>query len=444
MIPSEPDAVAIYGAGKEAEAALGYLAELEKPPRVVLLDDSPERARTLASRHPIAEAAERLDDLARADLLLRAPSVRPEHAAQAWAKANGAPCTTFTGWWLSRHRDRVAATVTGTKGKSTTTVLLAKLLTEAGRPTRAAGNLGVPPRIEDLGPRESVVLEMSSYQLHDAPAAAPVHLVTNLFHEHLDWHGGAEPYWRAKFSPLEIDPACVGVLRARDVKLLGEGMPNRIERIGDVALVDEDGMVLSLGGRRVEQRFPVGVAPAGVRRMNFAAALAAAAVTEKASLEALADAAVRVASAFPDLPSRQHVIGTFAGRIWIDDALATIPEATLAALERWKDAPVRLIVGGKDRGVDLSTLAEGLRARADVTVHGYAETGERLAQLLARPEVYAVRSLESAIADAFAASAPGDVILFSPAAATPEPGWSYEQRSQAFRRMAEELAKGGK
>jgi UDP-N-acetylmuramoylalanine--D-glutamate ligase len=137
------------------------------------------------------------------------------------------------------------------------------------------------------------------------------------------------------------------------------------------------------------------------------------------------------------------VIGGFAGRTWVDDALATIPEATLAALERWRDSRVRLVVGGKDRGVDLAALADRLRANRRVSVHAYGPTGERLAALLRRPDAWADRDLAATIADALAASAPGDVILFSPAAASFEPGWSYEQRSQVFRAAAERLGANG-
>jgi UDP-N-acetylmuramoylalanine--D-glutamate ligase len=436
--PSAPESVVIYGAGKEAEAALGYLAALEPAPRATLLDDSPERALALAARFPNATAAERLADVARAGLLLRAPSVRPDHAALAWAKANDVPCTTFTGWWLARHRDRVAATVTGTKGKSTTTVLLAKLLTEAGRPTRAAGNLGVPPRIADLAPGERVVLEMSSYQLHDAPIAAPVHVVTNLHREHLDWHGGAEAYWRAKLRPLESDPACFGVLRGSEAWLMKE-LANDYAVVDVAVEIGADRIASELFGVRADAPLPAGVALVGVQRLNLATALTAALATRTADPDALCAAAARVATAFPGLPSRQAVIGSFAGRTWVDDALATIPEATLAALERWKESPVRLVVGGKDRGVDLAGLAEHLRESKTVSVHAYGPTGERLAALLGRPEAWADRDLASTVADAFAASAPGDVILFSPAAASFEPGWSYEQRSAAFRTTAERL-----
>jgi UDP-N-acetylmuramoylalanine--D-glutamate ligase len=443
--PSAPDAVIIYGAGKEAEAALGYFAAQTPAPRCTLLDDSPERARALAARFPKGvAAAERLEDLRStpSTLLLRAPSVRPDHGCHAWARASGVPCTTFTGFWLARHRDRVAATVTGTKGKSTTTVLLAQILSEAGTPTSAVGNLGVPPRLDIAHPEQRFALEMSSYQLTDAPLAARVHVITNLHHEHLDWHGGFEPYWRAKRRPLELDPACFGVLRGSEAWLMAE-LPNDYAVVDVAVEIAADRIESALFGVRADAALPAGVELSAVQRHNLATALTAARATRAAEPNALCAAAARVAASFPSLPSRQAVIGGFAGRTWVDDALATIPEATLAALERWRDSRVRLVVGGKDRGVDLAALADRLRANRRVSVHAYGPTGERLAALLRRPDAWADRDLAATIADAFAASAPGDVILFSPAAASFEPGWTYEQRSQVFRAAAERLGANG-
>jgi UDP-N-acetylmuramoylalanine--D-glutamate ligase len=434
----QPDVILIFGAGREAEARLAHLLEEGGPP-AVLMDDDPARARALAERFPtMARAAA---DIVEAEallhgraLLLRAPSVRLDHPVVAWAEARGAPHTTFTGWWLAENRDRVAATVTGTKGKSTTTMLLAQILTDAGAPTRAAGNLGVPPKLEPDRPGERFVLEMSSYQLSDAPAAAAVHVITNMHREHLDWHGGFEPYWRAKRRPLELSPPCIGVLHRADAWLL-EGLPNPVVFVDETVRMEPDRIVASFEGARCEAALPRGADLGGVRRENLATALAAALATGRAAPEALCAAAARAAAAFPGLPSRQAVIGDFAGRLWVDDALATIPEATLAALERWSGGCVHLVAGGKDRGVDVAPLARWLADHPGVSVHAYGPTGERLATLLGLPPPGG-RNFEATIAEAFAASAPGDVILFSPAAATFEPGWSYETRSRIFQEAA--------
>jgi UDP-N-acetylmuramoylalanine--D-glutamate ligase len=434
-----PESVLIYGAGREAEACLTALVGEGGPPAVVM-DDDPARASALSERFnttaraatSLAEAEELLRGHA---LLLRAPSLRLDHAAVVWAEEHAVPHTTFTGWWLAENRNRVAATVTGTKGKSTTTVLLAQILTDAGAPTRAAGNLGVPPRLDPGRPEERFALELSSYQLSDAPAAAPVHVITNLHREHLDWHGGFEAYWRAKRRPLAMDPDCVGVMRRAEAAM-AEGLSNRIVLADEIVRIGPDRIVAASAGARADAPLPQGIAAelSDVQRANLATALTAALSTGLADPDALCAAAARAAAAFPSLPSRQAVVGTFAGRLWVDDALATIPEATLAALTRFEGRRVHLIVGGKDRGVDVAPLAEWLRAHPSTTAHAYGPTGERLQWLLKRQ--YEERDFLTTIADAFAASAPGDVILFSPAAATFEPGWSYETRSRIFAEAA--------
>lgn len=437
-----PREVAIFGAGREAEAALQYLGGTGAG-RCFLLDDDPARAVALAARFPrFAVAVDKPDGIdPTVGLLLRAPSVKLDHPMVAWAEARGVPHTTFTGLWLARHRDRVSATVTGTKGKSTTTVLLAQLLTDAGAPTRAAGNLGATPKIDEAHPEDRFVIEMSSYQCSDAPASAPVHVLTNLHREHLDWHGGFEPYWRAKRRPLEQDPECFGVLRQEQVWLM-EPLRNRYAVV-ELAVRFEDGRIRSeLLGRRGDAALPRGAELGRVQQLNLATALTAALATGRADPDALCAAAARAVESFPGLPSRQAVVGTWGDRIWVDDALATIPEATLAALERWSERTVRLVTGGKDRGQDLAALAAYLKGRSSVTVHAYGPTGERLVDLLDRPDAWAPYDFEDVIARAYAASAPGDVVLFSPAAASFELGWSYETRSKVFRAAAEKWGLG--
>ena len=148
---------------------------------------------------------------ARQSIFLRAPGIQYSHPLIKAALQFDYFVTTFSGWWISQHSERVAATVTGTKGKSTTSHLLAKLLTACGIKAKAVGNIGDLPCAEDGGDVK-YVYELSSYHLHDLPKAVSLHLLTNIFDEHLDWHGGRKNYIDAKCRPATLDPNTTVIL----------------------------------------------------------------------------------------------------------------------------------------------------------------------------------------------------------------------------------------
>ena len=154
----------------------------------------------------------------------------------------------------------------------------------------------------------------------------------------------------------------------------------------------------------------------------------------------LPDAAVAEAVAgFSGLPSRCQVVGQRDGRTLVDDALASNPFATLASVDVFSGRELAVIAGGADRGVDMIGLAAVLAGRHPVpTVVVVEPGGHRLAEALATAPggadvpVLAAASLEDAVSAAIAATAPGGVILFSPAQPTPPGEGDFRSRSRRF------------
>lgn len=441
--------VIICGLGREGEAALDYLQANHPETDIIASEDREEVRRRVAQAwagkpHRIVwTARERLlgeflpAAAPEATLLLRSPGIPPENPVIAAARERNIRTTTFTGFWAEEHASRVPATVTGTKGKSTTTTLAAAILSGAGTDTAASGNIGlIPSEIGDVGTH--VLLELSSYQLVDFPAAAPVHAITNLYRDHLDWHGGFEAYAKAKAAPAIADPGIATLLRRAD----REHLSKWIERplfVEDIVHLDGANIRIRHAERSVTFEAPewlrVKLEQSAIVRENARMALAIATLVHGAPDEALGQSFVAALSQDMQLPSRCEPAGDFAGRTWIDDALATIPEATLAALRSVPAPEVRLIAGGKDRGQNFRELSDYLNRHAvRITVHAYGPTAERLAATVRN--IRLADSLEDALRQALKESAPGAVLLFSPAAASFEPDTTYVERSRRFREFA--------
>ena len=417
-----PDVVVLLGLGREARASASYFADGDV--RLIALDDHADQVMTFVTAHDRVEAAATMEDAevalkeAEQPLVLRAPGVPPVHAGlQRLARV--APVTTYTGFWLAHHREHVVASITGTKGKSTTTDLTARLLTALGDTVLAGGNIGATPARPIGG--ERYVLELSSYQCHDLMAAAPIHAVTSLFHEHTDWHGGHDAYVAAKFHPFTLTPAPLAILPTA----LAKHLPRRDLTVRYSDEVEE------------ELRSALPDDPVLAHNAALAATIAEAARPTLARADIITALQV-VLGARATLPSRRHVIDTDDGVTWIDDALATIPEASWAALQSIPPGTgtIHLILGGKDRGQDFTLLGEQLAGRSGLAVYHYGPTAAKITRALTGTPLREFKDFASLLAAVRSEARPGEVVLFSPAAATPEPRQDYTHRAAAFAAVA--------
>ena len=179
--------VGIWGLGKEG-LSMARTAAAQGAARIIAVDDratadAPDLPHLTVSHGP--DAPEQLRDT---DIVFVSPGVPWRHPVFAQMRESGPPVSNAADWFMARHGARTVG-ITGTKGKSTTAAFLAHLLAGLGVPAVAAGNIGTP--LSDLEPAEGewVVAELSSQQcalLRTPPAVA---VITNLFQDHLDFHG---------------------------------------------------------------------------------------------------------------------------------------------------------------------------------------------------------------------------------------------------------------
>lgn len=423
--------IAIWGGGVEGEACAAAL-----PPGTTFafladnIDD--KRTNQVATRFGVEIiAVEDLDPRA-FDVVVRSPGVsihRPEIVA--W-RASGLDVTTLLDLWLRDPGVNHVVGVTGTKGKSTTSMLIAALLNAAGRQAEVGGNIGRP--VLELSGLDIAVVEVSSYQASDVSVSPEFGVLTNLGVDHLSWHGSIETYHRDKlnlFAHAELRSLVVGELDADHRPLLGsvtapivwpEGRPYRSQ--GSVLFRGAD-VVIDLAGTQLA---PVHLAS------NVA--VAASVVEQVLGRSMTDDEITTVARSFRLPPGRMEVIPTTDGITWVNDALASNPLASAAGIASYTDRPIVLIVGGADRGVDIAPVLEALTAHGDVrAVVTLGDAGERWkAELLGFGMLATIEAddLAAAVAWIRGVAREGDVVLFAPAAPTDPAVGNWETRSAIF------------
>ncbi len=398
-----------------------------------------------------AEAAALLEH---ADLLVTSPSVSARFpTTDPWlreallaAEARGAEVISEVDLFL-RLTDARLAGVTGTKGKTTTASLLAAMLEAGGISTVLGGNIGTPlvERSLELGPDDWVVLELSELQLPTISRGVDVALYTNVAEDHLDRHGTVEAYRAVKALLAELTaPAGRVVLNHDDpgCRDLGERLPPAslawygMQRPGHgptEAWLDDGWVVVA--GERVVAADQVRLPGRHMLADVLGAALAA-------TLVGVPAAAIGVAArTFAGVPHRLETIAEHGGVRWINDSQATIPQAAIAALEAF-DAPIVLIAGGKDKGLEYGAFADAIATRCKAAVL-IGETADELEALLrSRVPVRRAASMDEAVTVAADATRPGDVALLSPAAASFDMFVDYAARGDAFRAAVERLEDG--
>ncbi|HXY33450.1 MAG TPA: UDP-N-acetylmuramoyl-L-alanine--D-glutamate ligase [Planctomycetaceae bacterium] len=384
------------------------------------------------------------EDFVDADLIVVNPAVPPTSPFLARAREACVLLTSEMSLFWQFNRGRTIG-VTGSNGKSTTAAMTHAILQAAGIPSRLGGNIGTSllPEIDDIGPEEWSVVELSSFQLNDLdrlPASPNISVVTNFTPNHLDWHGSLADYRRCKQSILRWQtPDDVAVVNLDDADV--RAWPTFGRRLGfgcrdagcDGIFERGPEHVLRLDGS--QRRFPMRewISLPGRHNLSNAMAAACAAVAAGSDLEAVR----RGLKSYRSLPHRLEFVAEVQGRRFYNDSLATTPESAVVGLEAFQQ-PVVLLAGGYDKQIDLTPLAQAIvrRAKAAALI---GQTADLLACLLEEhadeadePPTRECDSFEGAFAWAVSQSEPGDVVLLSPGCASYDWFRNYAERGRRF------------
>jgi UDP-N-acetylmuramoylalanine--D-glutamate ligase len=439
LLDPEHRKIGILGVGREGQAARQYLRSLNPDLELDLISESPpdpEFAATLLGQDrtihgPLSQAA-----LEHYDLLIRSPGISPYRQSLQRAKLAGVEITTPSNLWFAAHPLEKTICVTGTKGKSTTSTLIAHALQSCGHRVRLAGNIGLPLLSCEDRDVDWWVIELSSYQLTDLEAAPTVAVILNLTAEHLDWHGGEQAYRQDKLRLAELAAGGVLVANAADPSLAGalSTYSNICWFNSTSGIHVESGRILD-GPHVLPLKLPEGL-PGAHNLANTAAALAVLRVLGEEE-----ETSLRAVSSFRSLPHRLQLVGERSGLRYVNDSISSTPVSTAAALEALAGQSITLIVGGLDRGLDWSPYMNAFKTCPAQAVIAIPENGERILDTMRsaglQPDagLHQVADLREAVKLAQRITPANGTVLLSPGAPSFPQFADYRDRGKQFAKL---------
>ncbi|MGX7052036.1 UDP-N-acetylmuramoyl-L-alanine--D-glutamate ligase [Leuconostoc palmae] len=367
------------------------------------------------------------------DYVIKNPGIKYETPIIQKAISLDIPILTEVEIALSSFEGKVVA-VTGSNGKTTTTSLIRDMLLADNQSVVTAGNIGTPvcEVMTSLKETDILLLELSSFQLMGTPDIQPdIALITNIFSNHLDYHGNRENYVNAKFQITKNQTSNqILVLNAEGkdtakfesdthakvIKFSSGNRENIVRISGDSLIIDNEPLMPLTEIKLVGPH-------------NLQNILAAVTVAKQLQVSNLS--IKKVLKEFGGVKHRLEYVGTYNQIKYYNDSKATDIEATQTALESFQQ-PTIWLAGGLDRGDDLMRLLPDLLHVKLVIAFG--ETQQKVVELAraASKPVITVTSVKEAVPVANKCAESGDVVLLSPAAASWDQYENFEIRGEEF------------
>lgn len=325
--------------------------------------------------------------------------------------------------------------ITGTKGKSTTSSLMYEVLEKNNKNAMLLGNIGVPifDKIDEIQEDTILVLELSSHALQYIKKSTNIAMLLNVFEEHLDHYNSYEEYIEAKYNVFkyqkESDYALYNidndVIRKKQIKTNAKEITISLEGNNSDVTLEENKVYYKnkliyedTGDRNI-------LGNHNLNNIMF--------VTTVASILNLDFELTKCAiDEFKPLAHRLEFVGTFGNVDYYNDSIATIPEATINAIKTLKNVNT-LIVGGKDRGVNLQELIDFLNTTDIENIICLPKTGEYIAEKIVNKDVYLVETIDQAVKIAKEKTKKGKICLLSPAASSYGYFKNFEERGNLFK-----------
>jgi len=396
------------------------------------------------------------------DLIVVSPGVPHTMEPLKAARAKGVPVIGELEL-AARHIHEPIVAVTGTNGKTTTTTLVGEMLRASGMDVFVGGNIG-KPLIDyvDKGSRaDAIVAEVSSFQLDTVESFHPkVGVLLNITEDHLDRYTDFQGYVRSKGRLFENQKTTdVAVLNQADpwignlqktvrarkfyfnipagTSVTGPPRGGQRQGMGERvygAKMGGNEMMCSIPGKLALTLSLAKFKLAGTHNAENAAAASLAALSSGASVSGIQKAL----DTFRGLHHRLEYVKTISGVAYYNDSKATNVGAVLRALESF-DAPVILIMGGRDKGGSYAGLGGSVKARVKKLIAIGEAKESILAVLGGFTDSQGAKSLDEAVRLAEKTGSVGDVVLLSPGGSSFDMFTDYAERGEAFRRAVENL-----
>ena len=380
------------------------------------------------------------------DMIFKTPGMRYDVPELLKAKENGSIVTSEMEVFFEVCPSHIIA-VTGSDGKTTTTTLIHKMMTDAGYKTWLGGNIGNPllTDTEKMKENDWVILELSSFQLHTMRKSPEIAVITNISPNHLDMHKDYKEYIDAKKNIMlyqnEGDTLIVNADNqvTADIGKSANGAVKYFSRNG-MADVYLDGNTIKRGIVEILNSKDIKI-PGMHNVENYMAAIAA--VSGLVSKEVI----VNVAKTFGGVEHRIELVRTLDGVKYYNSSIDSSPNRTINTLRVFPNKVI-MIAGGKDKGIPYDEIGPALAEHVKVLIL-IGATSDKIQEALDAEinktgngkdiEVIRATSYEDAVNTARSKAHDGDVVLLSPASTSFDMFRNFEERGNLFKKIVNEL-----
>lgn len=430
--------IAILGYGDQGRSAYDYW---KKPGNEITICDKNTKVKPPPyAKHQLGKNY--LSNLEQFDIIVRSPSVPPKDIVD-----NNSPdilkkVTSVTNEFFKVCPTKNIIGITGTKGKGTTSALIANMLEASGKQVHLGGNIGIAPLgllKNNIKKSDWVILELANFQIIDLKYSPHIAVCLMIAPEHLDWHPDEQHYYDSKnqlFKHQTKDDYAVYLSR-NDLskKIASEGDGRKIPYYQKPGAAIENGN-LAIGGKTIcsVNDFKL---PGEHNWQNICAA-----VTVFWQIETNSKAVKKVVTSFSGLPYRLELVREFNRVKYYNDSFGTAPETAQVAVKAFSE-PKILILGGSDKGLSYTELGKTV---ADNNVKQVLLIGrmagkirQALDQVGYKNYAEGGKSIDEIVRNAQKAAEPGDIVLFSTACASFDMFKNYKDRGDKFTRAVNSL-----
>lgn len=382
--------------------------------------------------------------LSKIDLIIKSPGIHPNHDLLIGARIMGIPIYSDMELAYRLYPERTIVAITGTNGKTTSSILAGEVLQEAGLRAKVIGNVGIGilQAIENSAEGDVFIIEASSFQLENTETFRPkVAAITNITADHLDWHGSLNGYINAKYKIFSNQTSEDYLILNYDDPILrsleGCVVPKIVwfssNSIPDIGVFVEDGWIKARFLDQNDYIMPLSeIRIPGTHNVENIMTVVALSLCLGVDVSVIRKAI----KGFKGVPHRIELVGTIKGARYYNDSKGTNPDSSIKALNAL-DAPVILIAGGYDKGSDFEELlkAYSLKGKTLILMGATADKLGKTALKLGIKHIEFVKDMESAVNKALLLSEEGDNVLLSPACASWDMYSNYEERGDHFREL---------
>jgi UDP-N-acetylmuramoylalanine--D-glutamate ligase len=400
--------ILILGFGKEGKDGFLFLRKLF-PKKVIGIADESDKIRKPDKKVKMFLGKNYLKSLKGYDLIIKSPGI----PFKILPKSQLSKITTQTEIFFNNCPGKIVG-VTGTKGKSTTTSLIYKILKSGGVKAYLVGNIGKPALslISSATAETVYVYELSSHQLYNLKKSPQIAVFLNIYPEHLDYYNNFREYANAKANIT------------------------RYQTKNDYLIFNsEDKLVKGFAKKSRAKKIPIKRSYYNLNK-NAARAVGRIFKIPKKTIE-------KAVRSFNHLPHRLEYVGTFKGITFYNDALSTIPEATIAAIDFLGDKVETIFLGGFDRGLDFKDLVKRLLKSKVKNFILFPVTGENIWREIVKqtnnnfsklPRAFLVQNMRDAVKLAYQHTSRGKICLLSAASASFSIFKDYKEKGNLFKK----------